>query len=278
MRAHTLSLTAFALTLTGACFAAHAVRGSGNLKTEPRSVADFEAVAVHAGIHAVVSLGDKSVEVRADDNILPLVRTEVRGNTLQIGFEPHNAIWSSGEVTVVVRTPRLRGLEASGGADIRAESSNGETLQIGASGGGHASVGKAVAREIEVRASGGATVEARAIDAEHLSANGSGGAVLRLSGRAVEAQLRYSGGTDIHAQDLDVGRLSVSGSGGGDAQVHVGEAVRGGLSGGTTLHVAGNPQRARVSTSGGAEVVYRDGNQGRPQRGRDHREDRDDDD
>lgn len=256
-------LTAF--VLSAACFAGTSVRGSGRAQRETREVGSFDAVAVHSGIHAVISIGDPLVEVKADDNVLPLVVTEVKDGMLDIGFEKNTWLMSNTRVEVTVRTPKLRAVDASGGAEAKVASSTSAALTIGASGGSHVSIERAPARELQIRASGGATVDAAGLDAAELDASGSGGAVLRLKGRAAQADLSFSGGTVIKAPSLEVEKLSIQGSGGGEARVKLAQAIKGSLSGGSTLHVGGNP-RTRVSTSGGGEVVYDDDRQARSSR------------
>src|SRR5437870_4309045 len=100
---------------------AAAASSSSNRRTETRSVGEFDAVAVHAGIHCVVSTGERSVEVTAEPETLNKVVIEVVDGVLEIGFQQNvwrlfGGSWRSGEVQVRVRTPRLRALEASGGA------------------------------------------------------------------------------------------------------------------------------------------------------------------
>jgi hypothetical protein len=271
MRA-SLSAGLAAFVLSAACFAGNTVRGSGRAQRERRDVGAFDAVAVQSGIHATISIGEKLVEVKADDNVLPLVVTEVKDGTLEIGFEKNTWLMSEANVEVKVRTPKLRAVQASGGAEAKVESSTSSSLTIGASGGAHVSIERTPARELQIRASGGSTVDAAGLDAAELDASGSGGAVLRLGGRAAQAHLSFSGGTDIKATSLEVDKLVVQGSGGGEARLRVAQAIKGSLSGGSTLHVGGNP-RSEVNTSGGAEVVYEDGH-----RARSSRHDEDDDD
>src|SRR5260221_5086148 len=75
--------------------AAHAadgelVRGSGKVAAENRSVAPFRAIHVTGSMQLVLHQGGKeTLEVRADDNLLPLIETAVVDSagipTLQIG-------------------------------------------------------------------------------------------------------------------------------------------------------------------------------------------------
>ncbi len=269
---------AAAAALSLVTFAAQAKR------SEERRVGEFDAVEVSAGIHAVVSIGDRSVDVEGDDEAVAKVRTEVHDGVLEIGWVKSHGFfnWNTGEVTVHVRTPHLRMASASGGAHADVTALTEAKARLSASGGGSVTIERAAARELEIEASGGATVTAAGIDADSLSAGGSGGAVLELKGRAAEADLSFSGGTTVKARGLEAQRVRVDGSGGGDARLKISEAVKGSLSGGSTLHVDGSP-RAKVRTSGGGEVVYADGrrdedsDRGRGKRHRSH-DDSDDDD
>lgn len=273
----TAGIGLLAFSLSTACFAANVVKGSGNTRRETRKVDSFDAVAVRAGIHLTVSIGDPLVEVKADDNVLALVRTEVKDGTLEVGFERQS--WTdsfrmiSGTVEVTVRTPRLREVDASGGSEAKVDAGTEGSLRLQSSGGSHITIDKAGARKLKIDASGGATVDAAGIDADELDAGGSGGAVLTLSGRAQRAKLRFSGGSTIKARSLAVDELNVGGSGGGEARLRSAESIKGGLSGGSTLHVGGSP-RSKVSTSGGSEVVYEDG---RRKSSSEDRNDRDED-
>jgi hypothetical protein len=189
-------------------------------------------------MRATVEIGPRGpVEIEADDNLLPLIETEVVDGRLEIRFQRFSNIWGSGGVHIQVRAPVFRYLGASGGAEIVAEL---EPVE-----------------ELEVKASGGAEVHARGIDVARLSASGSGGADLELSGVAQRLTLRMSGGTKVKAGRLSARAVRVSGSGGSTAEVRASESLKGELSGGSGVHLIGNAS-SRVSTSGGSSVDYDD--------------------
>ena len=218
-----------------------AAGAKGPSKTEDRDVAEFDAVSVESGVHASIAIGGRAVEVTAEDDVLQRLVTEVKKGVLHLRFERRSG-WMhfghDGEVTVKVRTPHLRAVSASGGGTVN--------------------VASAPASELKVDASGGATIAVGGIDAEQVTASGSGGAVLKLSGRADKAELSFSGGAAIKAQRFEVRDASIDGGSGGEARVHVSQAVRGSVSGGSSLRLDGKP-KARISTSGGGEVIYAEG-------------------
>ena len=246
------------LSCSLAASASSRVRGSGNMRSESRRVAEFDEVQVGAGIHATITEGSRFVEVKADDNVLSRVTTEVKDGVLEVGLERGLSFWSDVAIEVSIRTPQLKGAHASGGAEIHVASARpSASLRLTASGGGVVAMESVQTKALEVGASGGGRVLATGFEVDSLRAEGSGGGTIKLSGRAAEAVLEMSGGATVKARGLTVGKLHVEGSGGGTATLKTAQAVRGSLSGGSTLHVGGNPQ-SRVRTSGGGEVVYED--------------------
>jgi Putative auto-transporter adhesin, head GIN domain len=223
--------------LSAAC-AHESVRGSGRTTRELRDLPRFDAVEVHSGIHAVVEIGAQApVQVDADDNILPLLVTEVVDRTLSIRFRHDADVQSEQPVRVKVRAPAVHRLEATGGSELRAEVEAGEDL--------------------EVRSSGGSEVRVRGLNANRLSVSGSGGARVQLSGAADLVKLRISGGSRVRAAALAARTVSVHGSGGASAEIRASDVLRGSLSGGSTVHLVG-PASSRVSTSGGSSVDFDD--------------------
>src|SRR5215208_2438155 len=72
------------------------VRGSGIAKTETREVNGFSAISFNVIGKVVVTQGKtQSLTVTADDNILPLLETQVNDGTLVIGVKS-NTIFNTG--------------------------------------------------------------------------------------------------------------------------------------------------------------------------------------
>lgn len=95
------------------------VTGSGNIETAKRDVADFDRLEVSGVFDVEVTRGDAySVEVTADDNILPLIRTEVDDRTLSIFADAK--ISKSSKLRVVITAPNIEYAETSGVFKTRA--------------------------------------------------------------------------------------------------------------------------------------------------------------
>lgn len=237
---------------------AERVEGSGRVVDENRTVSDFSKIDVSAGIQVRVDAGPRSaLGLRGEDNILPHVRTEVRGGTLHIGFERDVSIRTHVPVQVALAMPALDGLSASGGSRIDAATPVRDALAIDASGGAHVHLAASVRpRSVAIEVSGGSDVAVDGVATGPLAISASGAATVSLAGRADALNLELSGGSELRAAKMSVATLDVEGSGGGVATVHVSGSVRGSLSGGTTINVGPDAQ-IDVETSGGASVRRR---------------------
>ncbi len=242
------------LVLAGAA-RAEKVNGSGNVVDETRNVADFNKIEVGAGIQVRVDAGPRSaLGVRGEDNVLPHVRTEVRGSTLHIGFERDVSIRTHSPIQVVLSMPALDGLSASGGARLDASTPARDALAIDSSGGAHVHLAASVRpRALAIDASGGSEVSVDGVSTGALNISSSGAATITLAGQATQAVLEISGASELRASRMRVETLDVEGSGGCVASIHVGSSVRGSLSGGAQLSV-GPEAQVDVDTSGGATV------------------------
>ena len=251
-------LSSAALLLLAGPAWAEQVNGSGNVVDQTRTVADFNKIDVSAGIQVRVDAGPRSaLGVRGEDNILPHVRTEVRGSTLFIGYERDVSVRTHAPVQVVLSMPALDGLSASGGSRLDASTPTRDALAIASSGGAHVHLAAAVRpRALAIEASGGSEVTVDGVSTGPASISASGSATITLAGQANGLVLEFSGASELRAAKMRVESLEVEGSGGGVATVRVAASVRGTLSGGTELNVGPDAQ-VDVDTTGGATVRRR---------------------
>lgn len=212
------------------------VDGNGTLKTEDRKVAAFTGVEIGGGIKAEVRTGNNTrVTLTTDENLLPLIKTEVKDGVLQV--RPSQSIDPSRDVRLVVEGPTIHHLGASGGVELKAE--------------------VAASDQFSLAGSGGADLDVKGIATKKLVMELSGGVDAKLSGRADEARYELSGGVEVDASGMEVKVAKLDASGGVNAKLAVSERLEGSASGGVSVKVKGRPA-IKVSTSGGAGVTTAD--------------------
>jgi hypothetical protein len=168
------------------------VAGSGNPATESRQVGSFSKVEIEGSADVEVAVNPvASLTVTTDDNLLPLVKTEVTGDTLKIG-------WAKGASTrlgikVRIATPSLEALSISGSGTIHAEGIKGDAFSISISGSGTITAkGQADRCDLAINGSGDIqTGELVAHDAR-VAIDGSG-SVTVYADRSLEAAIAGTG-------------------------------------------------------------------------------------
>lgn len=140
------------------------VQGSGNPKSEKRNVSGFKEIEAGGAIALEIDANkDFSVEVEADDNLLPLIKTEVDGNTLKISTE--DGISTKNKIIVRISMPELISLDVSGASGAVVSNLKTDSLKLEASGASKIKI-SGEANNLESNANG-----ASGIDAEGLSVN-----------------------------------------------------------------------------------------------------------
>jgi hypothetical protein len=124
------------------------VVGSGTVVTEPRSVGEFGGVSV-SGVGQVIleNTGAASLTITAEDNILPLLESEIRDGVLTLGPRPNTNLSQTRDIVYQVTFRDLSSLQASGVTDIDATGIETNALSVNASGVSDVSVGGTADRQ-----------------------------------------------------------------------------------------------------------------------------------
>ena len=190
-----------------------AVVGAGEIVSDDRSAGPIERISVGADIQVVIRTGTPgSVTLAAQENLLPLVRTEVRDGQLIVNV-PSPGYVTQEPVTLTVVAPLITAITLSGGADGALEFV-GDALGVDLSGAASVTgIGRAealtvtassearidftdlVAATADVRLSGGAGA-ILAVD-EALTGDASGGATVTLTTPTPSVDVTTSSGGSV---------------------------------------------------------------------------------
>jgi hypothetical protein len=220
-------LTLAALAVAGAAplaFAADSVQGSGVAKTERRDVGAFVGVAVGSSFTVVLRPGSReAIEIVADDNVLPLIETKVRGSgderTLQIDFVRNARVEPRTPIVVTVDVVRLERLALGGSGSIDGKSI--KTAKLQAAIGGSGSIGL-----------GG-------LDVGDLTVSIGGSGSFRADGQARSLAVNIGGSGHCDAERLAAGDVTVAMAGSGDARVHADNALKASIAGSGDVYYSG---------------------------------------
>ena len=195
-------------------------RGSGVVATDQRELSGFDRITVSGSATVDVGIGSEwSVVVEADDNLLPIIETTVRGSTLDIGTKSGVSFLTSNPVRVSITMPALQGVDISGSGRLSAPGiGDSQQLTVDVSGSGQASVSGS-AEQLDVTVSGSGEFDGRQFQTARatVSISGSGGAIIWATERldatvSGSGKVRYVGNPGQLSTDVS-GSGSVTGDG-----------------------------------------------------------------
>jgi hypothetical protein len=122
------------ISLASGCHRIHdGIPGSGKLQKQKRDVGSFNSISTEGAFDLeIVCQKPQSIEIEGDDNVLPLITTEVSNNVLHIRSLRGYSV--SEPITLRISLPDLEGISASGAGNIEVSGIRNEKFGIDASG------------------------------------------------------------------------------------------------------------------------------------------------
>ena len=193
------ALVLLALVLAGCGGSSSTTRGSGHVVTVSRSVRDFTGVDLTGVATVNVAVGKPAaLTISGDDNILPLIRTEVHDGVLVISSK--HGYSTKNELHLELATPSLDGLTLIGAGSFTAAGIHSKSFSLDLSGAARLDLaGTTGTLDAKVSGVGAAQLEQLAARDARVSLSGTGS----LSVRATES---------LDATVSGVGSISYTGS------------------------------------------------------------------
>lgn len=210
------------------------INGSGPEISEVRSTGSFNGIdlAFGAKVYYVQDTFYK-VEVRAQQNVLREIITEVSNNRLLIKLPLGVTLFSHSAINVYITAPAVSNFNVSGTGTIEAmDNITVNNTDINVSGSGAVKIADLVTNDIDVKISGSGLVEIRDGNTTGSSVNISGSGTVDILGIMAKTLTAYT-------------------SGSGDAKVNVKDKIEAHISGSGKIYYKGNPViDAHISGSG----------------------------
>lgn len=210
------------------------VLGDGNIKTETRSVGDFDGVNVSGSIDLYVKQdASRSLRIEADANLLSYLEVYMEGSSLVVRPKNGFNLKPTQDIKVYVSSPVFKKLEASGACDIFSENqiTSSDAISIDLSG--------SCDTKVDVKA-------------PKVTSDISGACKLELKGETKDLEVDGSGSTDVRCFDLLAENVSISISGAGDAEVYASSKLDVDVSGAAGVKYKGNASVNQKLTGAGS--------------------------
>lgn len=214
-------IAAMALGAASCRWTVGVVRGSGDIVSQERDVSGFDELHFSGMGKIIMDQGDdESLTIEADDNIIDLIETEVRGGELHIKFRRGFNVIPTSSMKFFLTVKDLDRIDLSGAGDINCESFETDDIEFNISGSG--SVGLV-------------------LEAESLQTQVSGLGDINLKGKTDSHTVRISGSGKYDAGELESRYCEIDITGLGSATVDVSEELDISISGAGNVYYTGDP-------------------------------------
>jgi putative autotransporter adhesin-like protein len=154
------------------------LQGSGKRETQKRQIASFTSISTEGAFSIeIVCQKDLSLEVEGDDNILPLVTSEVSNNVLRLS---NNGGYSTNEpVKFRISVPNLEGLTVQGAGNINIKGMNNDKFEIDADGAPTINVSGST-KMVDIHSNGAGKINTYSLNAARAVVNSNGATEVEL--------------------------------------------------------------------------------------------------
>lgn len=210
-----------AMLLLAAC-GVGLVIGSGNSTSEERKIANVDGVVMSFVGDLRITQGDEEkLVITADDNVLPLITTEVRDGVLTIGSKSSVGLQATTKLQYDLTVRDLNSLRLTGAGNASVDGLKTDDLRLAITGAGNLSVQNLDASSLDVALNGLGSME--------------------VSGDVARQEVSMTGAGSYSAGDLRSGAADVLIAGLGSATVWAVETLDATISGAGNIDYYGDP-------------------------------------
>lgn len=228
-----IALTFFLTFQTSCSYGFGGIKGNGNVVKQDRQIGSFSGLDVGGAFKVFLTQGDKeSIVVEADENLMSIITTEVRGNTLMI--KTTEDIRDYETLNIYLTFKDMDEIEVSGACHLSGEN-------------------KMKFDNLDLDCSGASDVELK-LGTASLNLDCSGASQVELYGSAQSMEMSISGASHFDGYDLEADICEVDVSGASHAKIYVNKELSAEVSGAASLKYKGDPIIKEHDVSGAGSM------------------------
>ncbi|MBO9701755.1 MAG: DUF2807 domain-containing protein [Sporocytophaga sp.] len=209
-------------------------KGSGDIASIERSLPQFNGVEINGSFDVHIKKDSvQKVVITADDNILPIIETEVENGILEIEIDEDECLRKSSKVDLYISMLSLRRVRLNGSGNVNGDGQfTGDEMDVSINGSGN----------ISLNFNGG-----------NLRSKIDGSGNITLSGISYNSTHEINGSGRINAKNMESQKVDTKINGSGNISVKVMQTLKANISGSGSVGYSGNPV-SEVSISGSGKV------------------------
>jgi hypothetical protein len=230
-------LILFILVFTSYSCTKRTISGNSKVVNQYRNITGFNSVNVVGAYEVYLKKGEKELlEIVADENLLPVITSEVSDSVLKISHE--KIIIRSKSLKLIITYKNISSLNFSGATELSGDSClSFNNLNINLSGAG----------KIDL-----------SLHANRLNASISGGADIDFNGDANQLEVNITGAANLNTLMLAANNCKIDISGFGKAKVNALKKLEVNISGAGKVEYKGNPELKQSITGAGKVIKLSD--------------------
>lgn len=232
------------------------IKGNGNVITESRDASqNFSKITARGSVNIFLKQGDtQKVEIEAEDNIMPIVKIEIKNDELTARTEGNMSTKKG--VNIHITYKELNTITSSGSTDIFVESLlKSENISLASSGSSDINIENLEAENINLTSSGSSDIKIKHARATSFALDLSGASDVKISeGMVDNLTATTSGSSDLLADNLETRNATLTSSGSSDIKIRVSEKLTAQSSGSSDIYYNGNPKEVVESKTGSSSI------------------------
>ena len=186
------------------------VHGSGNRKSEERKVASFTSIVTDGAFDiTVVSQKQYALEIEGDDNILPMIATDVSGNVLHIKNRSGYSV--SQPIKITISVPNLEAVSSNGAGRIKIADLKNDRFELDVNGAPSLEA-SGETKFLKIKANGAGNIDTHRLRATKADVNSNGVTQINLYARE-QLDVVVSGPSNVTYEGDPVVNQTINGPG-----------------------------------------------------------------
>jgi hypothetical protein len=154
------------------------ISGSGKRIVQKRDIGSFTSITTEGAFHIEVTCQkEPSLEIEGDDNVLPMVTTEISNNVLHLSNSQNYSV--NEPIKIKLSVPNLEGLSVTGAGKIDIKGLNNDTFEIDSKGAPAINV-SGTTKTIMIDSSGAGQIDTQNLHASRATVEAKGAAKIEL--------------------------------------------------------------------------------------------------
>ena len=217
------------------CSKNQVVVGSNNIITQEKQLSVYDRIEVLGSYDVIFTDGEVGkIKIKAPDNILPLIQTEVSDDLLKIDTGKNRYKLKEPIIIYVPVDSRLKQVDIKGSADIYSEK-NLETKAL----------------NVDIYGSGDVRLQ---VEASSLALKIDGSGDIRVGGKTDNLSININGSGDVEVPNLKAEKAVININGSGGVSAYVTEDVDISIAGSGDVIIKGNPKKVKRIINGSGRV------------------------